>query len=177
MMTKWMFVAIVLAVVVQRVLEVRLSKRNAAKILEKGGREESDNALPLVKLLQICWWISMIAEVWWFDRPFIPALAVVGILGAITGQVLRYLSMQALGWRWTLPIMTVPDQPLVQDGIYAYLRHPNWLGVVIEIAALPLIHNAYLTALFFSLVNGVLMYKRIQLEEAVLQSSVEPAAS
>ncbi len=175
-MTRWIFVLIVMAVVVQRVFEVRLSNRNVAQILERGGKEESDNALPLVKLLQICWWISMIAEVWWFDRPFIPWLAAVGILGAIAGQVLRYFSMRALGWRWTLPIMTLPSQPLVKNGVYAYLRHPNWLGVVIEIAALPLIHNAYLTAIFFSIANGVLMYKRIQLEEAVLHASVEQAA-
>ncbi|MEM9162386.1 MAG: isoprenylcysteine carboxylmethyltransferase family protein [Cyanobacteria bacterium P01_F01_bin.4] len=169
MITQWIFVSIVLAVVVQRVLEVRLSKRNAAQILEKGGQEHGDNFLSLVKLMQICWWISMITEVWWFNRPFIPMLAVVGILGAIAGQTLRYLSMQALGWRWTLPIMTVPDESRIDSGIYAYLRHPNWLGVAIEIAALPLIHTAYLTALLFSVINALLMFKRIQLEEVALQ--------
>jgi methyltransferase len=56
----------------------------------------------------------------------------------------------------------------VDKGIYRYLRHPNWLGVILEIAAIPLIHGAYLTAIAFSLANAVIMSKRIQTEEQAL---------
>ncbi|MGL4880646.1 MAG: isoprenylcysteine carboxylmethyltransferase family protein, partial [Waterburya sp.] len=93
------------------------------------------------------------------------------------GQVLRYLSMQALSWRWTLPIMTVPNLPVVEFGIYRYLRHPNWLGVILEIAFLPLIHSAYLTAIAFSLGNAMLMIKRIQTEEQALKKNINYAST
>lgn len=169
MLTKWIFIGVVLAVVIQRIFEVRFSKRNAAQILEKGGQKHGDNLLPFVKLMQILWWICMVAEVWLLDRPFIPWLAAVALVGVGIGQLLRFYSMRALEWRWTLPIMTVPDMPRVTHGIYQYLRHPNWLGVGIEIAALPLLHSAYLTALLFSALNAVVMFKRIQLEEEVFQ--------
>jgi methyltransferase len=175
--TKYIFLGIVAAVIIQRLIEVRLSDRHATEILQRGGKEHGDNLLGAVKILQVSWWIAMIAEVWYFDRPFIPALATVALAATIAGQVLRYLSMQALGWRWTLPIMTVPNLPVVETGVYRYLRHPNWLGVILEIAFLPLIHSAYLTAIAFSLVNAVLMIKRIQTEEQALSANTNYAST
>ena len=168
MITKYIFVVIVFVVILQRLLELRISRNNEAYILARGGKKHSDNLLGAVKLLQISWFIAAIAEVWYFDRPFIFPLAAVALSTTLAGQVLRYLSMQALGRRWTLSIMTLPDTPVVDKGIYLYLRHPNWLGVILEIAALPLIHGAYLTALIFSVVNAWLMSKRIQTEEEAL---------
>jgi methyltransferase len=168
MVSKLCFVGIVLAIILQRLWELRISKRNAAYILSQGGKIYSDNYLGVVKVLQITWWIAMIVEVWWLDRPFIPALAAIALIATIAGQILRYLSMRSLGNRWTLPIVTIPGKPVVDSGIYRYLRHPNWLGVILEIVALPLIHTAYLTAVVFSLANAWLMSKRIQAEEKAL---------
>lgn len=166
--TKAAFLGIVAAVFLQRLFELRLSQRNSAYILAQGGREHSTNYLWVVKVLQLSWFLAMIAEVWWLERPFVPALAAVALIALVAGQCLRYLSMQALGWRWTLPIITIPGTPVVDSGIYHYLRHPNWLGVILEIAALPLIHSAYITAIFFSVANAFLMVKRIQGEERAL---------
>jgi methyltransferase len=177
MLTKYIFLGIVAAVIIQRLIEVSLSDRHAAEILQRGGKEHGDNLLGAVKILQVSWWIAMIAEVWYFDRPFIPVLAAIALVATIAGQVLRYLSMQALGWRWTLPIMTVPNLPVVETGVYRYLRHPNWLGVILEIAFLPLIHSAYLTAIAFSVANAVLMIKRIQTEEQALSANTNYAST
>ncbi|MBE9170240.1 isoprenylcysteine carboxyl methyltransferase [Pleurocapsales cyanobacterium LEGE 06147] len=168
MPTQALFVSIIIAVILQRLFELRLSQRNAAYILARGGRKHGDNFLAIVKVLQISWWIAMLVEVFWLERPFIPILAAGALLATVAGQILRYLSMQALGRRWTLPIITIPDVPVVEDGIYSYLQHPNWLGVILEIAALPLIHGAYLTAIFFSIANAFLMGKRLQAEELAL---------
>lgn len=168
MTTQAVFVGIVAAVFVQRLSELRISQRNVASLLAQGGREHGSNYLWVVKVLQISWFVAMIAEVYWLDRPFVPVLAAVGLLAAIAGQFLRYLSMQALRSRWTLPIITIPGAPLIDSGIYRYLRHPNWLGVILEIAGIPLIHTAYLTAIFFTLANALLMIKRIHKEEQAL---------
>jgi methyltransferase len=168
MITQWIFTVIVAAVIAQRLVELRISRRNAKYILAQGGKEHGDNLLGLVKVLQISWFLSMLAEVWLLNRPFIPILAFIGILGVVAGQTLRFLSMQALEWRWTLPIMTVPGMPAVDTGIYRYLRHPSWFGVILEIASLPLIHGAYLTAVFFSSLNLLVIVKRIKEEEKIL---------
>jgi methyltransferase len=120
--------------------------------------------------MQIAWFAAMLAEVWGLHRPLIPVLAAIALLLTLLGQYLRYLSMQALGWRWTLTTMTVVGLPVVDTGIYRYLRHPSWLGVILEILGLPLIHGAYLTAIVFSVANAFLMVKRIQAEEQALSS-------
>lgn len=168
MLTQLIFTGIVAAVIAQRLVELRISRRNADYILAQGGKEHRENLLGLVKVLQISWFLAMLSEVWLLHRPFIPILAVVGILGVVAGQTLRLLSMKALGWRWTLPLMTVPGMPVVNTGIYRYLHHPNWLGVILEIAALPMIHGAYLTAVFFSALNLLVTIKRIEQEETIL---------
>ncbi|MDJ0596496.1 MAG: isoprenylcysteine carboxylmethyltransferase family protein [Pleurocapsa sp. MO_226.B13] len=168
MLTQFLFCSIIAAVILQRLWELRLSRHNEAYILAQGGKKHSDNLLGMVKVLQISWWVAMLLEVWCLDRPFIPLLAAIGILATVTGQILRYLSMQALGYRWTLPIITLPGIPPVRKGIYRYLRHPNWLGVILEIAGLPLFHGAYLTAIFFSIANAFLIGKRMHTEELAL---------
>jgi methyltransferase len=168
MSTKYIFIGIIFAVILQRLFELRISKNNEAYVLSQGGKKHGDNLLGVVKVMQVSWWIAAIAEVWYLDRPFIFTLAFVCLSITLLGQVLRYLSMQALDRRWTLPIMTIPGLPAVDRGIYRYLRHPNWLGVILEIAALPLIHGAYLTAIVFSIANALLMMQRVQTEEQAL---------
>ena len=70
---------------------------------------------------------------------------------------------------WSVRVFTVPGTPAVDGGAFRYLRHPNCLGVILEIAAVPLLHGAVLTALGFSLANAALLRVRIRIEERALQ--------
>jgi methyltransferase len=173
MNTRFIFTGIVIAVILQRLFELRISRLHAAYLLTHGGQIHHDNALKLVKGLQVAWFVAMLIEVWVLNRPFIPALFAIALIAALMGQYLRYLSMQALGSRWTLQLIAIPETPRVTTGIYRYLRHPNWLGVALEILAVPLIHAAYVSATIFSIANAVLLVKRIQAEEDVLNGSCE----
>lgn len=76
--------------------------------------------------------------------------------------------MKALSHRWTLPLITLPGVAAVDSGVYRFLRHPNWLGVILEIAALPLVHSAWITAALFSFINALLMVDRVRQEEQAL---------
>jgi methyltransferase len=167
MITRIFFTSVVFIIIGQRLFELQISKRNVSVLLVKGGKEFFSYH-KFVIVLQVSWFISMLGEVWMLNRPFLFLLAIVSLLATLIGQGLRYLSMQALGLRWTLPIMTLPEVPVIKSGIYRYLRHPNWLGVILEIPAIPLIHSAYLTATFFSIVNAVLIILRVQAEEKAL---------
>jgi len=64
--------------------------------------------------------------------------------------------------------MTVPGASPVQHGIYQHIRHPNYLGVELEILAVPLLHSAYLTSAMFGVANALLLRDRIRREEQAL---------
>lgn len=168
MVTKAAFVGIVGLLALQRLFELRLSRRNEARILVQGGREHSAGHFKSMKVLHTSWFLGMLGEVLWLDRPFMPKLAVGALIVTVVGQSLRYAAILTLGWRWTVRVMTLPDSPPVDRGIYRYLRHPNYLGVILEIAAVPLLHSAYLTAVFYTIANAWLLATRIRAEEKAL---------
>jgi len=168
MVARVIFVIIVLALALQRLLELRLSRRHEAGILAHGGREHGADHFGWMKALHTAWFIAMLAEVLLLDRPFIPWLAAVAFVFFIIGQALRYAAILTLGPRWTVRVMTLPDEPPVTRGLYRYVRHPNYAGVILEIAAAPLLHTAYLTSMVFTLANAVVLAVRIRTEEYAL---------
>jgi len=162
------FVIIVLALALQRLIELRVSGRHEAALLARGGSEHGADHFGWMKALHTLWFISMLAEVFLLDRPFIPILAVGALVLVVIGQGLRYAAILTLGQRWTVRVMTLPDEPPITHGIYRYVRHPNYLGVILEIAAVPLLHTAYLTSIIFTLANALLLRVRIRTEEHAL---------
>ncbi len=168
----WIFTALVLLLALQRIYELRLSTRNEALIRSRGGREHAAWQVQAMKVLHTGWFIAMLVEVHALHRPFIPSLSLLALLTLIAGQSLRYAAIRSLGWRWTVSVMTLPGVPLVQKGIYRYMRHPNYLGVILEILAVPLLHSAYVTAVIFSLANLFLLGARIRAEQQALADAV-----
>ena len=81
---------------------------------------------------------------------------------------LRYWAISSLGRRWNTRVVVLPGVPLEAAGPYRHLRHPNYLAVVIEIFALPLVHSAWLTAIVFSVLNLIVLRTRIAVEERAL---------
>ncbi len=112
-------------------------------------------------------------EVWWSHRPFLPFLGypMLALLGASAG--LRVWTLRSLGKRWTTRVIPLPGEPRVVDGPFRYLRHPNYLAVVLEMAALPLVHTAWFTACLFSLLNALMLRVRIPVENAALARAEE----
>lgn len=166
--TQLIFFSLVFAIAIQRILAIHISKKNEKYLKSIGGKKHSDNFLWFVKLMQISWFIAIIGEIYISDRSFIPLLALASLLITIISQILRYLSMRELGYYWTHSIITLSEKSVVNTGIYRYLKHPTWLAMSLEFAFVPLIHNAYLSAIVFSVINAYLMTKRIPTEEKAL---------
>ncbi len=165
------FTALVAGVAGLRLSELRTSARNERALRARGGVEHARGQMPLMRTLHTAWFGSMLTEVWTRRRPFRPGLAALGLAGLGAGIALRATSMQALGDRWTATLMTVPGEPRIRTGIYRWIRHPNYLGVGIEIAAVPLIHGAWATAGTFSALNGAMLAARIRAEERALHAA------
>ena len=169
------YYVLLVAVALQRILEVAASRLNEAELKLRGGVEHAQAQMPMMIAVHTAWLISTPLEVWLLERPFRGLLAAFAMFLFALGQALRLLAIHELGGRWTVKVFTVPGESPVTGGIFRYLRHPNYLGVILEIAALPLIHGAWLSALVFSIANGVLLSRRIEAEERALAATSDYA--
>jgi methyltransferase len=166
-----LFAGFVAALGLQRLLELRLSRRNERRMLRNGGREHAPETYRLIIGLHAAWFAAMLLEVFIVGRKFRPRLAALAFGLFAAGQALRLSAIRGLGWRWSTRIMTVPgpEGAPVQRGIYRYIRHPNYLGVELEILAAPLVYSAYLTSATFGAANVLLLRARIRREEQALE--------
>ncbi|HVO15039.1 MAG TPA: isoprenylcysteine carboxylmethyltransferase family protein [Alphaproteobacteria bacterium] len=156
---------IVLIVAALRVAELVYAARNSRHLLAAGGREVGADHYPLFVLLHGGWLAALFFLVP-ADAPIhaLP-LAIFGVLLAVRAWVIL-----SLGRYWTTRIITLPGTALVRSGPYRFVRHPNYLVVVGEIAILPLVFGAWPIALVFSLLNAALLWQRIRLEDTALAS-------
>ncbi len=171
MTTRQIFVAFVVLVALERLAELRLSRRNESQLRKLGAREHASGHFIVMQLLHTLWLVSIIAEVTLLRPPFVLWVSAPAALCFGAGQSLRYAAIHALGGRWTVRVLTLPGAAPVTRGIYRYLRHPNYLGVVLEMAALPLMHSAWRSAVAFSVANAVLLAVRIRKEEHALSGN------
>jgi methyltransferase len=163
-----LFLGLLALVVAQRLVELRRARHNRRRLLARGGVEVGAGHYPVMVALHACFLVAAPAEVLLLDRQ--PPALLVGLAGTAlaAAMALRVWVLAALGERWTTRIVVLPGAPLVAAGPFRFLRHPNYLAVRVEIAALPLIGGAYLTALAFSLANALLLRVRIRVEERAL---------
>lgn len=175
--TRILYTALVVLVAAARLVELRIAKRNVRNLLAQGGVEAAPGHYPVMVLLHTGFLLACPLEVWLLDRPFRPALAAPMLVLLLLAAALRFWVIATLGGRWTTRIICLPGVPPVLGGPYRFVRHPNYLAVVTEIAALPLVHGAWLTALVFSAANAWLLKVRIRAEEEALSrlSDYEPA--
>jgi methyltransferase len=166
-----------LVLAAQRIGELVVAARNARRLLARGAREHGREHYPLLVLLHVLFPLALVAEVVALGaRP--GGLAPLWLGLWLAAQGLRYAAMRALGEHWNTRVLVLPGAPLVRRGPYRWLRHPNYLAVVIEFVAAPAMFGAWRTALAFSLANLLAMRVRIRSEERALAgTAVEPPPS
>ncbi len=168
----WWYVALILAVGLERVAELVVSLRNAAWSFKRGGVESGKGHYPFMVLLHTGFLAGCLVEAIVADRPFIPALGWSMFAVVLLAQGLRWWCISVLGPQWNTRVIVVPGLQLVAKGPYRWLRHPNYVAVVVEGIALPLVHTAWVTAAVFLLLNIPLLTVRIRAEEAALDSAL-----
>ena len=155
-------------VALERLAELVVSNRNLRWSRRRGGVEIGAGHYPAMVTLHSVLLLGCLAEVWLLDRPFQPALGWPMLALVLAAQALRWWCIRTLGPQWNTRIVVVPGAGRISSGPYRYLAHPNYVAVVLEGLALPLVHTAWLTAVTFSALNAVLLSVRIRSESAAL---------
>lgn len=162
-------IAILGFVTLQRLAELLLARANTQRLLAMGAIEHGRSHYPLIVAIHaswlIClWWLAPGRAIHW---PFLILFALL--------QLGRLWVIRTLGNRWTTRIIVLPGAPLISGGPFRFVTHPNYLVVIGEIAALPLVFGLWPLAVVFSLLNAAVLWIRIRAENRALGPLAHPA--
>jgi methyltransferase len=164
------FTILIVLVAVERVVELLVSKRNLRWSRAHGGVEYGHSHYPYMVALHVFLLLGALIEVWVWQRPLIPALSIVMLVLVLASQGLRWWCIATLGRQWNTLVVVIPGMPRVTRGPYRWLSHPNYVAVVIEGFALPMVGFAWVTAIVFTVLNAWLLTVRLRVENAALAS-------
>jgi methyltransferase len=154
-------------VIIQRVIELFIAKRNEDWIKSQGGYEVGKRHYPFMVALHVGFFISLLLEFTLLNRGLSIFLLPLFTVFAVS-QLMRIWILSSLGRFWNTKIMILPGASVVKKGPFQYMRHPNYTIVALELLVLPLMFNAFITALVFTLLNLYMLSVRIPIEEAAL---------
>jgi methyltransferase len=155
-------IVILSVVTIQRLAELWLSNRNTKRLLEQGAVEVGRSHYSLILGVHVAW----LAALWWWapGQPINWPLVMLFVLL----QFARLWVIRTLGPRWTTRIIVLLGAPLVRAGPYRFVDHPNYVIVALEIAVLPLAFGLIEWAVFFSVLNAIVLTIRIRAENVAL---------
>jgi methyltransferase len=166
------YVLLVLAVGLERLAELAVSRRNTAWSRQRGGREFGAGHYRVMVVLHTALLAGCLVEVLVAGRSFLPALGWPMLAVVVASQGLRWWCIATLGPQWNTRVIVVPGLSRVAAGPYRWIRHPNYVAVVAEGLALPLVHTAWITALVFTVLNAAVLRVRIATEDSALATLV-----
>jgi len=156
-------VLMLIFILVQRLSELAVAKRNTAALMARGAVEYGAEHYPYMVALHTAWVLALI--IFGYDEQLIWGwVAFYAVL-----QVFRFWILTTLGKRWTTRVIII-DEPLVLAGPFKYFRHPNYMLVIAEIFVTPMMFGLWEIAILFSVLNAVMLYVRIKVEEKALAS-------
>ncbi|HWP92812.1 MAG TPA: isoprenylcysteine carboxylmethyltransferase family protein [Thermodesulfobacteriota bacterium] len=161
------FLIFLFLLILQRLFELVLARRNERILKSIGAIEFDKDGYKVIVAMHVLFLISLVTEKVLFERELNELWFLFAIL-FLCAQVLRYWTISSLGVYWNTKVLVAPDHNIVSSGPYKYLRHPNYIAVIIEIATIPLIFSCYITAVVFSVINLLLLRRRIRIEEEAL---------
>ncbi|WP_262177610.1 isoprenylcysteine carboxyl methyltransferase family protein [Saccharococcus sp. Marseille-Q5394] len=161
---------IVSLIILQRILELFIAKRNEKWMKDQGAFEAGASHYPFMVAMHVFFFIALISEVLLFQRQ-LSAIWPMWLAIFLAAQILRVWCLATLGKFWNTKIIVLPNAQVVRKGPYKWLRHPNYIIVATELLVLPLLFNAFITAVVFSLLNIWMMSVRIPAEERALRKA------
>jgi methyltransferase len=170
-LTKTAFLILLGCVGVERLVELRVSRRHQRELQTCGARKHGDPQYRWMVALHAGVLIGAAVEVVLLHRPFIAPLAVASLLLFSLATLLRWWVIRTLGIHWNTEVVDSASLGVISDGPFRWIRHPNYLGVFVELIALPLVHAAWITALVATAGNVFVLRNRLRLEERLLDAA------
>src|SRR5262245_49550051 len=156
------------AIAVERLAEMVVAERNRTWSRKRGGVEFGARHYPAMVVLHVALLAGCLLEPLLFDRPFIPVLGWSMLAIVVAAQGLRWWCISTLGQQWNTRVVVIPGAERVTGGPYRFFSHPNYVAVVVEGIALPLVHTAWVTAVVFTALNAFVLRTRIGVENTAL---------
>jgi len=150
--------------ILQRLSELFIARRNEKWLLSQGAIQYGRSHYPFMIALHTAFIGAIIAEYWWRNNPPIDWLFLVLYLLVLS---FKFWALSSLGKYWNTKIYRIPGVYPVKKGPYKFLKHPNYMEVVCEVAIIPLVFHLYYTAIIFSILNAVMLWVRISVENKV----------
>lgn len=160
------FILFIVFVILLRVGELLLSKRNEIWLLQNGAIEYAHKHYPFIVALHVSFFIAMISE---YCIQQVVSFSLIFLILYFVLIAFKIWIILSLGKFWNTKIYHISGLPLQKRGLYNYIQHPNYLVVVAEIAVIPLVFHLYFTAIIFSLLNAIMLFVRITAENKVLK--------
>ena len=164
------YLALLTLVGLGRLVELRISRRNQRRLEKQGVRKIVEPHFRWMVFTHVGVLAGAAAEVLLLHRPLIPSLAIVMIALLVFANALRWWVIRTLAEHWNVEVMASSRVGVVAAGPYRWVRHPNYVAVVIELFSLPMIHTAWITALGGTLANLEILRRRLRVEEGVLMA-------
>ncbi|RSD26558.1 isoprenylcysteine carboxyl methyltransferase family protein [Mesobacillus subterraneus] len=163
-----LFYIFVGVIIFQRLMELVIARRNESWMKKRGAIEFGKGHYPAMVTIHTAFFIFLIFEVIYFDKSlssYWPILLAVFIFT----QAMRVWALSSLGKFWNTKIIILPGADVVKKGPYKIIKHPNYLIVAVEFIVIPLMFNAYITMIVFTLLNIIILSIRIPAEEKALR--------
>jgi methyltransferase len=167
------YYALLVVITFERLAELVVSQRHATRSLDRDGVESGQGHFPVMVALHTGLLVGCWVEPLALHRTFIPALGWPMLALVVAANALRWWCIATLGSRWTARVIVIPGLPLVEAGPYRWFRHPNYVAVIVEGAALPLVGSAWITACTFTLANAALLTVRVRCETRALTAAAQ----
>ncbi|HET6144703.1 MAG TPA: isoprenylcysteine carboxylmethyltransferase family protein [Candidatus Acidoferrales bacterium] len=167
------YISLLVIVGIGRLLELVISRRNQRQLEKQGVRKIREPLFRLLVLLHGSILVCAGLEVLFLHRPLIPALAISMGIVFVLSNVLRWWVIWTMAGHWNVEIMDSARVGVVTSGPYRWVRHPNYVGVVLEVFSLPMMHTAWITAIFGTLGYMEILRHRLKLENGALLANPE----
>ena len=158
------FIIFIAFFILQRLSELYIARNNEKWLLAQGAVQYGQEHYPFMISLHTLFIVSLIAE-YVLRGPLAISWILLGVY--ILVMLFKYWCLSSLGKYWNTKIYRIPNVYPVMKGPYKFLKHPNYMEVVCEIAIIPLVFQLYYTAIIFTLLNAWMLYVRIGVENKV----------
>lgn len=170
------YLTLLVAICLERLAELVVSARHTRVMRARGGVEYGAGHYPFMVALHVALLVGCLLEPGLAGRPFIPLLGWPMLAVVVSAMALRWWCIATLGPHWNTRVIVAPTIPLVTGGPYRWVAHPNYIAVIAEGAALPLVHTAWITSLAFTVLNAAVLSVRVRVENAALSTAdVQPS--